>query len=439
MGIVDKVKEAGIVGEGGAGFPTHVKVNCQAECVIANGAECEPLLRVDQQIMQFFPDRVVDGLALVMEATGAARGVIALKDHYHEAIAALEKEIAKRKGMELHIMKSTYPAGDEQQIVYSVLGRVVPTGGLPLDVGAVVSNVSTLMDISFANEGAPLTDKYVTVGGAVKQPVTLRVPIGTSASELIAAAGGTTEPDCRYIIGGPCMGKVSDTTDLPVTKTTGGLLAIPRAHSLFYKKDNEINVQLMKAVCCQCTMCTQMCPRNALGLHVEPHKAMRSIATGMDLLGDAVNGLFSCCDCGICTYYACNFDLRPSRVMQAMKQDLSAAGVKPKKEVYGPADEGLSTKKLPVSRLIARLGISAYDVPAPMVQDVLPVREVTIPLRMHIGAASLPVVREGQAVQKGQLIADIPEGALGAKIHASISGTVTGVTEEAVKIQGGVA
>ena len=439
MGATEYIQEAGIVGEGGAGFPTHVKVNCKAECVIGNGAECEPLLRVDQQIMQFYPERVVDGIAILMEQTGASRGVIALKDHYHEAIAALEKEIAKRSGIELHIMKSTYPAGDEQQIVYSVLGRVVPTGGLPLDVGAVVSNVGTLMDISLAKEGAHVTDKFVTVGGAVREPVTLRVPIGTNAAELIAAAGGLTEPDCKFIIGGPCMGRVSETADFPVTKTTGGLLAIPSGHSIFRRKENEINVQMMKAVCCQCTMCTQMCPRNALGLHVEPHKAMRSVATGMDLIGDATNGLFSCCDCGICTYYACNFDLKPSRVMQSMKQGLSAAGVKPTKEVYGPVDEGLENKKLPVSRLIARLGVAAYDQPAPMRHDILPVREVTIPLRMHIGAPSLPVVQKGQAVQKGQLIADIPEKALGAKIHASISGTVIEVTEEFVKIQGGTA
>ena len=147
MDIISKIREAGIVGEGGAGFPTHVKVNCKAECVIANGAECEPLLRVDQQIMQYFPDRVVDGVVKLMEQTGAPRGVIALKDHYHDAIAALNKVIADKPGVELHIMKSTYPAGDEQQIVYSVMKRVVPTGGLPLDVGAVGGPYTVTIDI----------------------------------------------------------------------------------------------------------------------------------------------------------------------------------------------------------------------------------------------------------------------------------------------------
>ncbi len=436
MDIIEKIREAGIVGEGGAGFPTHVKANCRAECVIANGAECEPLLRVDQQIMQYFPERVADGVALLMEQTGATRGVIVLKDHYKEAISALEKVIAGRNGIELHIMQSTYPAGDEQMIVYSVMKRVVPTGGLPVDVGAVVSNVSTLADISMANKGTPFTEKYVTVGGAVKQPVTVRVPIGTSGEELIKAAGGLTNPNCVFIIGGPCMGRVSETTNFPVTKTTGGLLAIPRSHPILQKKDEEINLKLIQAVCCQCSMCTQICPRNALGLRVEPHKAMRTIAAGNNLLGDSMNGIFSCCDCGICTYYACNFGLKPSKVMQSLKQGFSKAGIKPKKEVFTTVDSGLELKKLPVSRLIDRMGISEYDVPAPMKRELLSVQKVKIPLHMNIGAPSVAVVESGQWVEKGQMIADAPEKMLGAKIHASITGVVVKVSDESIEIQG---
>ena len=436
MTIAERIREAGIVGEGGAGFPTHVKVDCKAECVIANGAECEPLLRTDQQIMEYYPELVTDGVLKVMEQTGASRGVIALKDHYTGAIAALKKAINGKKGVELHIMKSTYPAGDEQQIVYSVLKRVVPTGGIPIDVGAVVSNVSTLCDISRAMEGTPLTEKFVTVGGAVQNPVTLRVPVGTSGEVLIKEAGGTTVKDCVFIIGGPCMGRVSETADVPVTKTTGGILAIPRSHPLLMMKNDTLNLQMIKAVCCQCSMCTQMCPRNALGLNVEPHKAMRSVAMGRDLLEKSANGLFSCCDCGICTYYACNFGLKPSKVMQTLKASLAGAGVKPVKEVYGPADAQLDMKKLPVSRLIARLGITEYDVPAPMRHDCVKVPEVKIPLRMHIGAPAKPVVKEGQKVKKDTLIAEIPEKALGARIHASIDGTVTDVSEGAIIIRG---
>ena len=184
------VCDAGILGAGGAGFPTHVKINCKAEFVLANGAECEPLLRVDQQVMQYFAADVVRGIRAVKEFTGAKRAVICLKEHYHAAVAALQEVLKDADDVELHLLQGYYPAGDEQQIVYEVTGRVVPTGGLPLDVGAVVCNVSTLTNIAAALDGKKVTEKYVTVGGAVKNPVTLRVPVGISLQELMDAAGG---------------------------------------------------------------------------------------------------------------------------------------------------------------------------------------------------------------------------------------------------------
>ncbi|MDR3331448.1 MAG: SLBB domain-containing protein [Synergistaceae bacterium] len=434
MNIAEMICDAGVVGAGGAGFPTHAKINAAApEYVIANGAECEPLLRVDQQVMEFHADEVVEGLRLIMSHTKAKLGVIALKDHYEGAIAALKRSLSGSGDIGLHVMRSCYPAGDEQQIVYEVSGRVVPTGGIPLDVGAVVSNVSTLMNVAEGSRHVPVTEKYVTVGGAVRNPATVKAPIGISMKRLLEAAGGTTG-ECRYIIGGPCMGSVVSDADIPVTKTTGGLIAIPEGHPLLHKKSDQINMQLIKAVCCQCSLCTQMCPRNSLGLRVEPHKAMRSLAQGVDLL-NGINGVFSCCDCGICTYYACNFGLKPSKVMGRLKAGLQKAGVKPKKEVYTETDRGFDTKKLPTSRLIHRLGIGEYDVPAPFDERLVETDAVRIPLKMHIGAPSKPTVSVGQMVRKGELIADIPKGALGARVHASICGTVTDVTDEYMEIK----
>lgn len=433
MELAKIVCDAGILGAGGAGFPTHVKINCKAEYVLANGAECEPLLRVDQQVMQYYAADVVRGIRAVKEFTGAKRAVICLKEHYHEAVKALKAVLQDADDVELHLLDAYYPAGDEQQIVYEVTGRVVPTGGLPLDVGAVVCNVSTLVNIAAAMDGKKVVEKYVTVGGAVKNPVTLRVPVGISLQELIDAAGGTTEP-CDYIIGGPAMGRVVDTLDIPVTKTTGGLLAIPKNHPLLQKKSPSLDLRMIMAVCCQCSMCTQMCPRNALGLNVQPHKAMRSIANGIDLMGD-FNGIFSCCNCGLCTYYACNFGLKPSQVMQTLKSAIASKGTRARKEVYGEVDGGLENKKVPVSRLIARLGVSEYDVPAPMVDKPLSTNTVRIALRMGVGAPSVPKVAVGDKVRKNQLIADIAEKKLGVKMHASISGTVTEITEDYIEIR----
>lgn len=433
MDVKEMVMNAGILGAGGAGFPTHVKINCQAGAVIVNGAECEPLLRVDQQVMELYAAEIVEGLRLVMEQTGAKEGVIALKKHYEGAVKALGAAIEPFGQLRLHLLREYYPAGDEQQIVYEVTGRVVPTGGLPLDVGAVVCNASTLLNVADAAAGKKAVEKYVTVGGAVRTPRTFKVPVGISCRELLEAAGGTAEP-CRYIIGGPCMGRVTDDPDVPVTKTTGGFLAFPVDHPLWKLREETLNMQLIRSVCCQCSMCTQMCPRNALGLNVQPHKAMRTIAQGTDLLGDA-NGVFSCCNCGVCTYYACNFGLKPSQAMQQMKAMLAQKGVKPRKEVYTRADRSIDDKKLPVKRLIARMGLERYDVDAPLSEKLLPTGQVRIMLRMGVGAPSVPVVGVGDNVRKNTLIADIAPGKLGVKMHASISGTVTAVTDSYIEIR----
>ena len=430
------VCDAGILGAGGAGFPTHVKINCKAEFVLANGAECEPLLRVDQQVMQYFAADVVRGIRAVKEFTGAKRAVICLKEHYHAAVAALQEVLKDADDVELHLLQGYYPAGDEQQIVYEVTGRVVPTGGLPLDVGAVVCNVSTLTNIAAALDGKKVTEKYVTVGGAVKNPVTLRVPVGISLQELMDAAGGPT-CDCKYIIGGPCMGRVVDTLDIPVTKTTGGLLAIQKDHPLLERKSPKLNLQLIMSVCCQCSMCTQMCPRNALGLNVQPHKAMRALITGNGaLLGDPKT-ILACSSCGVCTNYACHMGLVPSEVMALYKSELSKNGIRPEPEMDITPDPFITYKRVPVSRLIARMGLSAYDVPAPYTETGYQPDSVTLLLRQHVGKPAVPVVRTGDRVHAGDVVAEIPEKSLGARIHAPIDGIVTRVDAKAIQVAGG--
>lgn len=439
MDLIEKIRAAGVVGAGGAGFPTHIKIKCKAEYVIANGAECEPLLRVDQQVMALYANELVAGLRAVMDHTGANKGVICLKSHYHKAASALQKEIGGGAELSLLLMKSFYPAGDEQQIVFEVTGKVVPTGGLPLDVGAVVLNVSTLINVARALRDVPVTDKYITVNGEVSNPSTFKVPIGTPAHALIAAAGGPADREnYTLILGGPCMGPLSDDWDTPVIKTTGGILVLKKDHPLISKKqpNSPMDLKLVKAACCQCTYCTQLCPRNSLGLNVQPHKAMRAAGNADGgLLGD-FNGIFSCCDCGLCTYYACNFGLKPSLMMSNMKKGLLQQGIRPQKEVYAEWDRGLENKKVPVSRLISRLGVGGYDVPAPLAENFAQVKKVVIPLKMHIGVPAAGIVKTGDFVKKGQLIAAVNENDLGANIHASISGTVAKVTNDFIEIEG---
>lgn len=431
MGLVEQVRAAGVVGAGGAGFPTDRKLDCHAEVFIANGIECEPLLRTDRHVMELYAPELVKAVTAIGAHLGAKRKVIALKKHYTGAAEALTKAI-KGTDIELHLSPSFYPAGDEQNLVYCVTSRTVPTGGIPLDVGCVVSNISSVLNVGRALEGIPVTEKLVTVGGSVKHPVTVQCAIGTPLEKLLAAAGGP-EGDCSFIVGGPLMGKVTDDLSQVVTKTTGGLLAIPKGHVLLGKKTpSPRDAILARAACAQCTMCTQMCPRNAMGLNVQPHKAMRALAAGNDLLLGDVNGVFSCCDCGVCTYYACNFGLKPSQAMQRAKAALQQKGVKPVKEVRWSPDGGIETKRIPTERLLLRLDLKRYDADAPMAGHV-DTDLVRIPLKMHIGGPDRPLVSVGQRVTKGQLIAE-PQG-MGANIHASIDGSITQVTAEFIEIR----
>jgi len=433
--IINSIRDAGVVGAGGAGFPTHVKLAAKADTVIANGAECEPLLRTDQLLMANHAKQVLTGLALAMEAVGAKSGVVALKAHYHDAVAAFRKVIAKYPGIRVHEMESYYPAGDEKSIIYDVTRRVVPTGKLPADVGVVVCNVNTLLNVAQAAKQVPVTKKFVTVSGCVGSPATYEVPIGADAAELLAWADAPIG-DYTLLVGGPCMGYLTTDFHLPITKTVGGLILFPSGHP--YVRQRSINPQrqlaLAKAVCCQCTQCTQLCPRNALGLGVAPHKAMRAMAQGKgSLLGDP-NAILACSSCGLCSIYSCNFGLNPSGFMTQLKDELGRQGVRPEPETEIHPDSALELKKVPVARIIARMGLSAYNVPAPITKAPT-VTRVTIPLRQHIGAPSEPVVTEGALVHEGDLIAMIPDGALGASVHASLSGRVTRVTADSISLE----
>jgi Na+-translocating ferredoxin:NAD+ oxidoreductase RnfC subunit len=435
---IDRIRDAGVVGAGGAGFPTHIKINNNAEVIIANGAECEPLLRIDRQMMETFPEKLIEGMQVVMKISKADKGVICLKGKYHLAIEKLTKAIGNKKKIELYLLDNYYPAGDEQQMVYEVTGKVVPTGGLPIDVGVIVNNVSTLINVADSIEEIPVTNKFVTVTGEVKNPVTLNVPIGTPIIRLIELAGGVVDKarDYSLIEGGPAMGKIQDDWEAPVTKTLGGVIVLPSEHKVIRKKRSSLGIEykLAKSVCCQCNYCTQLCPRNALGLRVEPHKVMRAVGYGdMFTIGD-INTIFSCCDCGLCTYYACNMELSPSRMMTTIKDSLLKKGMKPKKAVPARVNPLREYLKVPAGRFVERLGLSRYDVEAPLLIDEIKVKAVKIPLKQHIGVPAKPVVAKGDPVEKGDLIGSVEGDKVGANIHASITGIVVGVTDQYVEI-----
>ena len=432
--ISAKARAAGVVGAGGAGFPTHVKLAAEAEIYLVNGAECEPLLKVDQQLATKYADLLVRGLELAMQAVGAREGIIALKAKYAEAIEALTPRL--RAGMRIHILKDVYPAGVEVITIWMATGRRVPPAGLPRDVGVAVNNVLTLINLARAvDEDQPVTTRTLTVTGAVAQPVTVTVPLGVSLREVLAQAGGESVQSAAYIDGGPMMGKLVSSLDAPVTKTTGGLIVLPEDHILIRRRraSERSVLETARTTCEQCLLCTELCPRHIIGHELPPHLIVRSVNYHHFGQPSTLLSALTCSECAVCEAWACPVDISPMRLNQMLKVQLRKEGARYTGPLH-PADPMAEHRLVPVSRLIAKLDITAYNRKAPLVEAVYPAARVVLPLRQHVGAPAQPCVQPGEVVRQGQLIADIPPEALGARLHASIDGLVEAVDAQSITL-----
>jgi Na+-translocating ferredoxin:NAD+ oxidoreductase RnfC subunit len=425
MSIQEEIRVAGVVGAGGAGFPTHVKAGARVDCVIANGAECEPLIHKDYELMVNRPREIVDGLKLLMDATGASKGIIGVKKKNETAIQALSDAVDDSRII-LHLLGDFYPSGDEYILVYDATGRLIPPQGIPLDVCIVVSNVETLYNIARAVEGMPVTLNFITVAGAVKTPVTGIVPIGTTYRDALTMAGGGLPESYAIFTGGILMGSVGHDLDAPITKTCAGLIVLPEDHTLVQRMSQpESNMhRIGKSACDQCTYCTELCPRYLLGYDVQPHKVMRSL--GFTKTGGEFWNQFAslCCSCGLCTLYACPENLFPKEACDRSKEAMKVAGRRWEGSTQvspHPMQEG---RRTPLKQLIKKLGLVDFDRPSRFRDRSFSPKMVRIPLHQHVGEPASAVVQKGERVEEAALIAEVPEGKLGAPIHSSISGVV---------------
>lgn len=436
--IIENIKACGVVGAGGAGFPTHIKLSAKAEVVIANGSECEPLIQSDRQLMLREAEKVIKGLHYAMSATGAKRGVLAIKKKHKDIAQKMEAAISGFTGIELLLLDDFYPAGDEHVLVYEITKRTVPMGGLPVNVGVIVDNVFTLAAVFDAQNNKSFTHRYVTVTGEVKTPAVSYLPIGTKIRDAIKAVGGDITCDEYCVItGGPMMGKIEEDLDRPVTKTTNAILVLPKdAQTAELKMTSLKNaVRRSRSVCCQCNFCTEMCPRFLLGHDLTPHKTMRVFPYAQDEVNE--NYIYSaalCSECGLCGYYACTMGLQPNMVNGIFKNMLTENKIKP--EYAKLKTDGVNMfrdeRKVPVKRLIGRMGLTKYD-------NMLPFREVDIepdiliiPLLQHIGNKSFPVVCKNDTVRAGQLLGAIPKEGIGANIHSPVDAKIIDISDDII-------
>jgi electron transport complex protein RnfC len=291
----NRVREAGIVGLGGAGFPSYIKLNpgshTAVDTLILNGAECEPYITCDDMLMRERADQVIAGLRIMSHALQARHNVIAIEDNKSHAIRAMREamERAGRSDVELVVVPTRYPTGGEKQLIKVVTGKEVPSQGLPINVGVVCHNVATAASIYRAVElGEPLITRIVTVsGGAIAQPRNLETRIGTAMAELLEFAGGTRSEPARYVMGGPMMGITLPTLHVPVTKTTNCLLApLP----------GELGDDAEATPCIRCGACAEACPVSLLPQQLYWHARAKDFDKAQDYK------LFDCIECGCCAY-----------------------------------------------------------------------------------------------------------------------------------------
>ncbi len=433
--LADILQKNGVVGAGGAGFPTYAKLDKRAETIIMNCAECEPLLKLHRQLLEKHADEIVSVFHLIMETVGAKEAIIGIKKAYKQAVEALKGVIPKYPGVKLGLLDEVYPAGDEVVLIYEVTGKVVRPGGLPIESGVIVFNVETLYNLYRAlHKQEPVVDKLVSVVAEVNSPITVRMPLGATVEDAVALAGGAKIKNPVYFVGGPMMGNIMPGT-APITKTTNAILVLPENHYLVQRKRSNTEVMLKRAAasCCQCSMCTDLCPRHLLGHPIQPHLFMRA-ATCKDVQDPNIFlDTFFCCSCGLCELYSCFQGLSPRTLMAEYKNGLRAAGVKAPQVQAAPVSPAREFRKAPMKRLMARLDLAKYDAPAPLQDECVFVESVKIPLRQHIGAPAVAAVKGGDMVERGQIIAN-PASGLSVAIHASISGRVRTVDANFITI-----
>lgn len=422
------VYEAGIVGAGGAGFPTHKKFSDKVNQIVVNAAECEPLMMVDHHILEKHLQALVDTLNVLIDSMGADEAIIGIKG---KNMHLLDKKILESiKGTKVKVKEipDIYPAGDEVVLTYETTGKIIPEGSIPVMVGVMVINVETVYNIHKALQGKPVTEKYITIGGDTKEDITVKAPVGMKIKELLNTCGYTDLNGKAVINGGPMMGKLVDLENDAVTKTTKGLLIFPETHNVIQRKRRPIEMTLKRAsaACCNCHMCSDVCPRNLLGYDLHVHKTLRAASHSEVQDTEAFLQSALCCGCGVCTVIGCQQMLDPQAISMSVKGSLGKHGLKRQNnKAPEKVREERASRLVSSSKLIDRLGIRKYVKDKVGRRNIkLAPANVYIELKQHVGAPAAALVKVGDKVKVGDIIAQTPETALGTTMHASINGTV---------------
>lgn len=306
------VREAGVAGMGGAGFPTHIKLtpppDKKIDVCIVNGAECEPFLTSDHRVMLEEPEPVFEGLKLIMGIVGAKMGIVGIEENKPDAIDVMKKTAERYDGIEVKVLKTKYPQGSEKHLIKAVTGREVPSGKLPADAGVIVDNVDTCTAVYNAIAyRKPVISRVVTVSGSgICEPCNFRVMLGTPFEYVIEAAGGLNEGTKKVLMGGPMMGIAQFDLSVPVVKGTSGIIALT---------DAELNFKSTSS-CIRCGKCVQRCPMHLMPLYLNAYAAAKNADKCIEY------NIMDCIECGVCTY-TCQCEQHPSQNIKLMKAEIA--------------------------------------------------------------------------------------------------------------------
>ena len=424
--LKELMQKYGIVGAGGAGFPSYAKLAEGADLLLINGSECEPLLYTDYVILKNELSLVLSGISSVLDHTGIARAVLTIKEHTAKRLGIQDGEqLANR--IFAKALPNVYPIGDEISLIYEATGRQVKPGRLPITEGVIVYNVETMYNLARAvrfNE--PVTKKWVTIGGDIEKPMVIKVPVGTRVLDIFKRLNIEIDEEHTVLDGGPSMGKVINPQTYSVTKTTKGILVLPNyTQAIISKKTNEkMAIARAETACCQCTRCTDLCPRNLLGYPLEPHKMVRTAMGAIEVMPEMVLSATLCCGCGICETLACSQGISPRAVIANYKTVLAKNKLRFNLDGEYGVKEERRYRMVPSDKWMSMLGVTKFDKIADFGTEFTDVTRVEISLTGHIGAPSVKVVNDGDFVNAGDLIAEASNG-LSLPQHASITGVIT--------------
>lgn len=438
--MLDELKksllEAGIVGAGGAGFPAGGKLAPGANTLIINGAECEPLMDTDYTILREHLTEVIAGAKAMMEAAGIACGYLGIKAHNVKRLGLTDGQ-KLAENFRVAQLPDVYPIGDEISLIYQITGRVVRPGALPITAGVIVYNVETIYNIChWLRDKQPVYEKWLTIGGDIPQHKVIKVPVGTAVRDIFLEYGVTVPEGYVVLDGGPSMGKIITWQTAVVSKTTKAILVLPEDIPAIVSKNPNLERQVARAAscCCQCTACTERCPRALLGYPLEPHRMVRSMTSVAEEDPELVLTASLCCGCGICEMASCCQGLAPRNVIAHYKKVLAQKGMKYQSNVDVVPDEMRDARMLPSYRWMAMLGVDTFDVAPEYVREAFKPNKIFIAYKQHIGAPAVASVEVGDTVKVGDVVATKNRG-LSIGMHSGIDGVVTAVDDLGITIE----